>query len=145
MNASAEMQVRTALDYASGTAVRNGATVDMQGYAGILMIVKFATIAASGVNSIKAQSGALANMNDAADLLGTKITVAIDDDDQIFMIDLFRPLERYVRLVMTKDTSNACAESAIYVLYGAKDKPVVQTLADNVTYELHVSPAEGTA
>lgn len=145
MNASKNLKVSSALDYASGTADREGAALDMQGFDGVLMIVKFAAIAAGGTNSIKAQQGAVSTLSDAADLLGTAQAVADDDDNQIYIIDVYRPQERYVRLYVDKDTSNACAESAIYVQYGAKDLPVVQTVANAVTYELHVSPAEGTA
>jgi len=145
MNASNELMVRTALDYASGTATRNGAVFDMQGFEGVMMVVKFATIAASATTSIKAQQGAASDLSDAADLEGTKIPVADDDDNQIFIIDLYRPQERYVRVVVSKDGSHAAAEDAIYIGYGAHNKPVALTLANEVTYELHVSPDEGTA
>lgn len=145
LNASSELVIRTALDYASGTADRNGEVFDTAGLEGVLMIVKFATIAAGGVNSIKAQQGAASNLSDAADLAGTAQTIADDDDNQIFVIDLVKPQKRYVRVVVDKDTTNACAESAIYIGYGPRVMPVTQTLADEVTYEKHISPAEGTA
>ncbi len=145
MNLGKDVKITTALDYASGTADRNGSTLDMQNFEGVLMIVKFATIAAGATTSIKAQQGAASDLSDAADLEGTGIAVAADDDNQVFIIDLYRPRERYVRLVVDKDGSNAVAESAIYVQYGPRKKPVTQNVADAVTYELHVSPAEGTA
>ncbi len=81
----------------------------------------------------------------AADLAGTAIAIADDDDNQIFILDIVKPRERYVRVVVDKDTTNACAESAIYVGYGPRVMPVALTLTDEVTYEKHVSPAEGTA
>ena len=140
-----DLKVTTALDYASGTADRTGTILDMKGFEGVLMIVKVAAVAAGGTNSIKAQSGAASNLSDAADLAGTAQAIADDDDNQIFIIDLVKPIERYVRLYVDKDTTNACAESAVYVQYGARSKPVVQTVTDAVTYEVHVSPAEGTA
>lgn len=145
MNLSAETKTTTALDYASGSADRNGVTLDMQGYEGVLIIVKFATIATGAVTHIKAQQGAASNLSDAADLAGTRQDVADDDDNQIFQIDIFRPAERYVRLVIDKDASNTTAESAIYIQYGAHKAPVSNNVTDAVTTELHVSPAEGTA
>jgi hypothetical protein len=145
MNLSNYSKITTALDYASGTADRTGAILDMSGFEGVLMIVKFATIAGSAVTSIKAQQGAAVAMGDAADLEGTGITVADDDDDQVFVIDLYRPQERYVRIYVDKDASNATAESAIYVQYGARNLPVDNNVDDAVTCELHVSPDEGTA
>lgn len=145
MNLSANGKVTTALDYASGSADRNGVTLDMLGFEGVLMIVKFAAIATGAVTHIKAQQGAASGMGDAADLAGTRQNVADDDDNQIFMIDLFKPTERYVRLFVDKDASNATAESAVYIQYGAHKLPVSNNVADAVTTELHVSPAEGTA
>ncbi len=146
MNLSKESKIVTALDYASGTASRNGAACDMQGFEAVAMIVKFATIAVGATTSIKAQQSSDNGSADAySDLEGTGQTVAADDDNQVFVIDLVRPTKRYVRLVVTKDGANAAAESAIYLLYGAKDLPVTMNVTDEVTAETHVSPAEGTA
>lgn len=145
MNLSAMAKVTTALDYASGSADRNGATLDMQGYEGVMIIVKFATIATGAVTHIKAQQGAASNLSDAADLAGTRQNVADDDDNQVFIIDIVKPAERYVRLVVDKDATNATGESAVYVQYGAHKLPVSNNVTDAVTTELHVSPVEGTA
>lgn len=138
-----DAEVVDVLDYASGTADRNGATIDTQGFEGVAFIVKFATIASSAVTSIKAQSGDASNMSDAADLEGTAQSIADDDDNQVFVIDVKRPKERYVRLVVDKDGTNACAESAVAILYGAQTKPT--TKDSDVNGESFVSPAEGTA
>jgi len=145
MTGSEELKIVSALDYVSGTADRNGATVDTHGYEGVLIIVKTAAIAAGGVNSIKAQQAAISDFSDGADLLGSRISIADDDDNQSFVIDLVKPQERYVRVVIDKDGTNAMAEMAWYVLYGAHKKPVVNAVVDAVTIETHVSPAEGTA
>jgi hypothetical protein len=48
-----------------------------------------------------------------------------------------------VRLYVDKDTSHACAESAVYVQYKGKSLP--STHAAGVSGEAHVSPAAGTA
>jgi hypothetical protein len=136
-------KITTALDYASGTADREGATLDMKGFDGVLMIVKTAAIATGATYKIKAQQGALANATDMADLAGTSQTIADDDDNEVYFIDVYQPRERYVRLIADKDTSNACAESAVYVQYKARFEPVTQPTG--VTGEQHLSPAEGTA
>ncbi|NCC41904.1 MAG: hypothetical protein EOM21_21340 [Gammaproteobacteria bacterium] len=136
-------KITTALDYVSDTADRDGATLDMQGFDGVLMIVKTAAIHNSATYKIKAQQGKLANATDMADLEGTLQTIAGDDDNEIYYIDLFQPQERYVRLVVDKDTTNACAESAVYVQYKARHEPVTQPAG--VSGEQHLAPAEGTA
>lgn len=145
MNLSANVKTTTALDYASGSADRNGVTLDMLGYEGVLMLVKFAAIATGAVTQIKAQQGQASNLSDAADLAGTRQNVADDDDNQVFQIDIWKPTERYLRLVVDKDAANATAESAVYIQYGAHKLPTNNNVADAVTTELHVSPAEGTA
>jgi hypothetical protein len=144
-NLSAAAKVTTALDYASANADRTGAILDMKGFEGVMMVVKFATIAGGAATSIKAQQDDAVGGGTMADLEGTAQTVADNDDDQIFIIDLVKPRKRYVRLYIDKDGANATAESAIYIQYGAREEPVVQTVTNAVTYERHVSPAEGTA
>lgn len=140
-----QFMITSALDYASGTADRTGAILDMKGYEGVLMIVKLADVATGGTNSIKAQQDSAVGGGTMADLEGTKIVIADSDDNQIFVIDVFRPAKRYVRLYVDKDTSNAMAESAVYVQYDARSLPVTVNVTDKVTGEAHVSPAEGTA
>jgi hypothetical protein len=145
MKGITDVKITTALDYVSGTADRNGAILDMADYRGVLMIVKFATIAPGATTSVKAQQDTAVGGGTMADLLGTGITVVDDDDNQIFVIDLYEPAERYVRLVVDKDAANATGESAVYVQYGSRKRPVTNTVTDLVTYERHMTPAEGTA
>jgi hypothetical protein len=148
MNLGKNVKVSTAVTPtagAAGTTDINGTTLDMQGFEGVLMLVRFGAITASAVTSVKAQQGAQSDVSDAADLEGTGITVADDDDDQIFAIDLYRPQERYVRLVVDRGTQNAVVASAEYIQYGIRKGPITQNVTDAVTYELHVSPDEGTA
>ncbi len=140
-----DLQIRKALAYASGTADRTGEIIDMAGFDWILAVVSVAAVAAGGANSIKWQQGAAPAMGDAADLAGTKIDIADDDDNQVFASLLIKPRERYVRLYVDKDTSNACAESAIYILGGARSLPALANITDELTVERHESPAEGTA
>ncbi len=147
LNLSQEVKVSTALDFlaASASADRNGAILDMAGFDGVMVVVKMADIAAGATTSIKMQQDTDPAMGAAADLAGTGIAIADDDDDQIFIIDLYRPTERYVRVVVDKDAANKTNECALYFQYKARSIPVTQTVADEVTYELHVSPAEGVA
>ena len=140
---SQETKITPALAYASGTADRNGATLDMQGFDGVLVVVHHAAIAAGATYKIKAQQGAASNLSDAADLAGTSQTIADDEDDSVSYIDIFQPRERYVRLVVDNDTSNATAQTAVYIQYKAGTEPT--THADDVAGEVFVGPAEGTA
>jgi len=138
-----DAKIMTALDYASGTADRNGTEVDMTGFDTVTFVVKLATIAAGAVTSVKVQRDTVTGMAGAADMAGTAVTIAADDDDEIKYITVHDAGEQFVRLVMDKDASNACAESAIAILYNAKDLPVTQPAGTEG--ESHIAAGEGTA
>lgn len=130
---------------AAGTSDINGSIIDMQGYDSVMAIVRMGAITSGAVTSIKWQQGADSSLSDAADLEGTAMTIADDDDEQVFVTELVKPQERYVRLVVDRATQNAVVSSAVYLRYAARKVPVTQNVTDLVTYELSVSPAEGTA
>jgi len=136
-------QAITPTNGVAGTTDINGATLDMSGFEGVLIVVTMGAITATAVTSIKAQQGADSGLSDAADLAGTAQTIADSDDDKVFYIDLFRPAERYVRVVVDRGTANAVVASAEYLQYGPREAPI--THATGVSGETHVSPAEGTA
>lgn len=142
MNLSKHVKHTDALDYASGTANRNGAILDMAGWDGVLAFVKMATLAAGAVGDIHMEQDTAVGGGTMADLAGTAIAIADNDDNQMFVIDLYRPLEQYVRVVVTKDGANAQAEFAFYLQYRGRKLPVASMGADE--YELHISPSEGT-
>lgn len=144
---SEEVKISVAIapaDGAAGTTDINGTTLDMQGYDGVLVLVTFGTITTDAVTSIKMQSGAESDLSDAADLEGTGQTIADDDDEETFYIDLVRPAERYVRLVVDRGTQNAVVAAATYIQYKARAVDVASHGSD-VSGEAHVRPDEGTA
>lgn len=124
---------------AAGTTTINGDTLDTQGYEGVLFIIKFGTAASN--NTIKAQQGAASDLSDGADLAGT--SVGVGASDEIVWIDLYRPQERYVRMLGVRGTSTTI-DWGIALLYGATKMPVDNTVAGTIHGELHVSPSEGT-
>lgn len=130
----------------AGTTDINGTILDMLGFEAALIVVRMGAITATAVTSIKVQQGAAANMSDAADLAGTGQTIAVADAEETFYIDLVKPTERYIRLVVDRGTANAVVSSAHYLQYaptGPDASPVTQGAL--VNGEQHVSPAEGTA
>lgn len=140
---SENVKISVGLAYASGTADREGAVLDMKGWDGVLIIAQFATIAATAATKLKVQQGAVSAMSDAADLAGTSVTVADDDDGKIKYLDIWQPRERYLRAVVDKDATNACAETVTYIQYRGRFLP--STHGTGVSGEAHLSPAEGTA
>lgn len=140
-NEAVIQQVITPTAGVAGTTDINGSVVDMANFRGVLHILTMGAITVNAVTSAKLQQGAAANLSDAADLTGTAVTIADDDDDGVFYLDLFEPEERYVRIVVDRGTANAVVTSCVALKYGPRVKPVTQTL----TGELSISPVEGTA
>lgn len=141
VNLSNAVLIKSALaTTAAGTSTVTGATLDMQGYEGVLFIAKFGTAATD--NQLKAAQGAASDMSDAADLLGT--LVGVGASDELVWLDLFRPEERYVRVLALRGTSSTL-DWGVALLYGASKEPVDNTVAGTIHGELHISPIEGTA
>lgn len=125
----------------AGTAATNTTAVDMAGYDGVIFLTSFGTAAANNVT--KAQCSSDNGSSDAfADMTGTGLGVGSSDEDQ--WVDVFRPVERYVRAVITPDTSSTI-ENCWAIQYGAQSLPVDNTTSGTIYGEGHVSPAEGTA
>lgn len=143
---SEEVKITQAITPAAGAAGANevlGATIDMQGFDGVMMVVAFGAIVTGAVTTIKAQQDSDPAMETVADLAGSEQTVADSDDNKVFVIDLGRPNERYVRLAVERATQNATIGSAIYYQYRARVRPPGHGTGVNV--ERWTAPAEGTA
>jgi len=129
---------------AAGTSDVEPTTIDMQDFESVMFIVTFGAIVAGAATTVKAQQSAASGSGEA-DLLGTSQTVADDDDNQAFVIDLVRPGKRYVRPVVTRATQNSTVESIIAIQYNTRKSPTTQDATTVGGIETHVSPAEGTA
>jgi hypothetical protein len=121
-----------------------GSGVDMKGFRSVAFIVGAAGGEDFSTWSVKAQQDTDSAFGTAADLLGTATafaTVASPSTDGVAVLEIREPTERYVRPVITvPNLSTAQVTFCIAIRYGADNLPTT-----NVTGELHVSPAEGTA
>lgn len=130
--------IRVAAGAADGTSAVVSSVVDMANYEGVMFFGNVATGAAN--NIVKAQQGLVADGSDMADLAGTANPVASNNNQ--FLVDIYRPRERYVRVSLARGTSTVTGD--IYaLLYGPRRQPTTHDAAVDV--ESHVSPAEGTA
>lgn len=130
---------------AAGTSVQNSSVVDMSGWDGVLFIAALGTLTATQVTGLKGQQGQASNLSDAADLAGTAVGPLADgDSNKCLALDIYRPLERYVRCVVTRGTANAVIDGVIAIQYRGRKAPALQD-ASIAFNESHVSPSEGTA
>ena len=129
---------------AAGTSDLESDIIDMQGFEGVAFVVLFGTITANAVTSVKVQQDTDSAGGTMADLEGTGYTVADSDDNKAVIVEVYRPLERYIRCVVDRGTQNAVVDGIVAFQYGAAKLPVTQD-ATTVEGELTVSPAQGTA
>lgn len=93
---------------AAGQTAQTSSAIDMRNFEGCIFISAFGAITASAVTSVKIQQSSDDGSADTyADLLGTSISVADDDDNQIVIHDILRPRERYLKAVISRGTANA--------------------------------------
>lgn len=130
---------------AAGTSDQNSSVIDMQGWDGVTFIAAFGAITSGAVTSVKVQQGTDGTVTDAADLEGTAVTVADDDDNQVAIVEVYRPRERYVRLVVDRGTQNAVIDGVIAIQYNGRKQPSTHDSTTVISAESHNSPAEGTA
>jgi hypothetical protein len=87
-----------------GDGATNGASVDMQGYDGVVFMVAVGNI--TDTVDMKAQDSA--DNSTFADISGASITqVPNTGDNKIYMLDCWRPSRRYVRPVVTAGGTGA--------------------------------------
>jgi len=127
----------------AGQTAINSTAVDMKGYEGVLFMVTVLAITTAGVQSINAAQDVASN-GSFTDLLGSKVTIADDDDNQTFWLDVYQPSKRYVRLEVARGTQDSAFGEIYAIMYGAHQLPEVNNTA-TVTGEAHLTPAEGTA
>lgn len=140
MNLSKNVKVtKVSATVAAGTTAVNGSTLDMQGFDGVLFLASIGT--AANDNGIKAQQGQASNLSDAADLANTQ--VLSDGTKTDLVLEIYKPQERYVRVVAVRGTSTT-VEAAWAIQYCGAKLPINNVTAAQVA-ELWASPAEGTA
>jgi hypothetical protein len=143
--ATREKTIRIMNAVAAGTSDQASSAVDTQGFEGVKFYTLFGAITTGAVTSVKVQQSSDNDADTYADLAGTSITVADDDDNQVVVHDIYRPRERYLKVVVDRGTQNAVIDGIVAVLYGPAKMPTSDDASTVVGRETHASPAEGTA
>lgn len=147
MNQSrAEKTIRVMNAVAAGTSDQTSSVIDMQGFDGVKVYTSFGAITSGAATSVKMQQSSDNGGSDTyADLAGSAVTVADDDDNQVVVHDIYRPRERYLKVVVDRGTQNAVIDGIVAVLYHASVQPTTDDSSTVVSRKVLVSPAEGTA
>ncbi len=134
-------QCSTVTAGAAGATAINATSVDMLGFEQVTFVVPFGAIVSGAATSIKAQGSD--NNSSWSDLAGTNQTIADTDDDKTFYVNVVKPVNRYVRLVVSRATQNATVGGIVAIQSNPKTLPVAH--GTNVAGETWISPAAGTA
>lgn len=128
---------------ADGTGTNNGSTIDMLGFDNICFIAKFDDVDNTSVLTLKAQQGQQSDASDMVDLSGnaTLTADATSGDNKMLLLDVIKPIERYVRPVVVIGTANATLAGVIAIRYNGKKSPVTES-SDVANSNTIVSPAE---
>lgn len=118
----------------AGTAI-DSAAVDMTGFEGVIFVGSIAT-ANAGNLALAAQ--ATTSGGSYADLAGT--SVAPGDNGDSFLIDVYRPRERFVRCEIDRSGANTVTGDVYAIQYTAASKPTTQ--GSTIDSVLAISPAE---
>jgi hypothetical protein len=77
------------------------------------------------------------------DLSGAVVTGAAGGSDKFFVLDVFRPLDRYVRTTLTRAVANSIYGGTIAIQYGAHKRPTAHDAATLAAAAiLGISPSE---
>ena len=136
------VQAATVTAGAAGTSDVTSDAIDTAGFEGCCFIVPMGAVVSTAVTSIKVQQCDTSG-GSYADLTGTAVTIADDGDDKTYYVEVIRPREQFLKLVVDRGTANATVGGVIAVLFGASSKPV--THGATVSGETHYGIAEGTA
>jgi len=121
-----------------------GSTIDMSGFEGVAFFLQAGAIT-DGNLSVKAAGGAASDGSDKSDLAGTLTTITNAQDNDVCILDLYRPTQRYITPIIVRGgATGAVVQGLVAVQYGPHTKPTTQD-ATVVGSKLIVSPALGTA
>lgn len=126
----------------AGTTDIESTIVDTAGYGGVQFVLQMGAITTGAVTSAYAQQSTANSAGGMATLSGTTATIADDDDNQYVVIDVARPAERYVRLVVDRGSQNAVVACAHAYLYNPSVAPVTNSDTAHHSTISVVTPAE---
>jgi hypothetical protein len=130
-------------EVAAGTTSTTSSSVDMLGYAGVRFIAAFGALTNSQVTNLKAQqSSDNANFFDIAG--SATANMADADSGKLLIVDVFKPLLRYVRASVQRGTAN----TVIDVVLAERYRPSLEAVTQDSTVsaqKILSQPATGTA
>lgn len=128
MNLLKNVKIDQVLGYtAAGQVAKTSDIIDLSGYEGVLFIAEFGTIIEAGTIHVQVQQGDAADGNDAAAVSGTAAHTVTEANATLgksaIAVDVYKPLKRYARVVVTPATQNAVICGVTAIRYKGKMGP----------------------
>lgn len=139
-----EKVIRVMNGVVAGTSTQTSSAIDTAGYEGVKIYTALGAITSGSATTVKVQQSSDDGADSYADLTGSSIAFADTDDNKVSVHDIYRPQERYLKVVVTRATQNAVIDGIVAVLYGGRKQPTTDDTSVT-SREVWVSPAEGTA
>lgn len=92
------------LPVANATADPDSEFVDMSGFDGVMFVGNLGTADSTGVCTMAVETSATTKSTAFSALSGATISSSAGESDKMFVIDVYRPQERYVRTSITATT-----------------------------------------
>jgi hypothetical protein len=127
----------------AGKATTVGEIVDTAGFGGACFIYKLGSVTDASAITLKIYQGTDSTVSDAAEISGASAAIASasTDSEQMLVVDVIKPRERYLRPTIVVGTQNAEIDWGLCILYNPSEIPVTQTSALDAS-TLVVSAAE---
>lgn len=124
-----DMLIQTVLNaVTAGTTEQKSSVLDMQGFDSVAFFLSLGTVSAGSVMTATIKSNTANSTSSPTPVTETGATATATDSGGAtsngwFLLDLFRPLNRYVFLDFTRTTANAAINCAIAIQYNSKAMP----------------------
>lgn len=123
----------------------DSAAVDTQGFEGVIFIVPITDsvdtgVATATVKQCDTSGGTYAALSGA---VATATSAANDDlNSHLLIVDVYRPLERYLKINLVSATANIAYGDTVAICYGAGKVPITQLSAEVSQLTAVASPSE---
>ncbi len=105
----------------AGTSALTTNALDLQNASGVVLEYLLGTITSTGTGSLQLQHSDASGSGYVS--VGSPVTYADTDSGKLIVIDVNRPLKRYLRIVNTRATANSVITCVIARLYGLRVQP----------------------
>ncbi len=145
MNLSKGLQIDKVLGYfAAGTTKRTSSIIDMAGYDGVLFIAQLGTLLDTGTIDVFVEQNTINSASGMARLAGQTVFTATAVEalltQSAIIVDVYRPVERYLQCNITPAVANAVVLGITAIRYSGRKSPALNSALLKNT--LLTSPAE---